>query len=100
MIQHIVYFKLKPSVTPEKLDEMIIETRIRLLKIQGVTNLKVGKNVDEKSPWQFFLSLDLESMERLELYRDDPIHIKYVEQIIKPNTDDRMAQDFDIGARK
>ncbi len=100
MIHHVVFFKLKPSVTPAKLDEMIIETRIRLLKIQGVSNLKVGKNVDEKSPWQFFLSMDLESMERLALYRDDAVHMKYVEEIIKPNTDDRMALDYDISARK
>lgn len=100
MIHHIVFFKLKPIVTPDKIEEMIIETRIRLLKIQGVSNLKVGKNVDEKSPWQFFLSFDIESMERLALYRDDAIHLKYVEEIIKPHTDDRMAIDFDTGARK
>jgi len=98
MIHHVVFFKIKENTSPDKVEEMIIETRIRLLKIQGVSNLRVGKNADQKSPWQFFLSLDLESMERLALYRDDAIHLKYVEDIIKPNTIDRMALDFEISA--
>ena len=36
----------KPEVIPSKLEEIMVETRIRLLKIPEVNNLRVGKRVD------------------------------------------------------
>jgi hypothetical protein len=96
MIHHTVYFKLKPSVTPEALENILIETRINLLKIPEVMNLKTGKNVNPQSEWQFFLSFDCESLAKLEVYRTHPIHIKFVQEVIQPNTISRWAEDFEM----
>jgi len=96
MVHHIVLFKLKPEVTPEKLEEMMRQTRISLLKIDEVLAVKCGKNVDPKSPWGFFIAVDFESMEKLAIYREDAIHIKYVEDVIKPNTTERLALDYEM----
>ncbi len=96
MIHHCVYFKLAPHVTPELLENLLIETRINLLKIPEVMNLKTGKNVNPQSEYQFFLAFDCESLAKLEVYRQHPIHIKYLQETITPNTVARFAQDFEM----
>jgi hypothetical protein len=96
MVHHVVYFKLKAGVTPDQIERMIIETRISLLKIPEVSNLRTGKNTDPQSPWGFFLAFDCESLAKLEIYRQHPQHIKYVQDIINPHTSERFAQDFEM----
>jgi len=100
MVHHIVLFKLKPDVTSEKLEEMMRQTRISLLKIDEVLSVKCGKNVDPQSEWAFFIAVDVESMEKLAIYREDAVHIKYVEEVIKPNTIDRVALDYEMDPGK
>ena len=46
MIHHLVLLTTKPEVIPAKLEDIMVETRIRLLKIAEVNNLRVGKRVD------------------------------------------------------
>ena len=96
MIHHIVLFKLRPEVTPEGLETMMRQTRAQLLKIGEVLSLKCGKNTDPTSEWGFFLAMDFGSADRLELYRENAIHLKYVEEVIKPNTCGRLALDYEM----
>jgi hypothetical protein len=96
MVHHIVLFKLKPEVTPEKIEEMLLQTRMRLLKISEVLSVKCGKRIDPRNEWEFFIALDFESMEKLGIYQIDAIHIKYVEEVIKPNTRERVALDYEM----
>lgn len=100
MIHHIVLFKLKPEVTDEKVEEMMMNTRMQLLKIPDVLSVKCGKRVDPENDWQFFLSVDVDSLDKLAVYRDDPIHIKFVEEVIKPNTTERLALDYEMDPGK
>jgi len=95
MIHHIVLFKLHPEVTPEKLETMMRRTRAQLLKIGEVLSVRCGRNIDPGSEWGFFLAVEVESKEKLALYRENAIHIKYVEEIIKPNTCARLALDYE-----
>ena len=95
MIHHLVFFKLKPEVTPEKLEEMMRQTRSRLLKIGEVLAVQCGRNIDPASDWGFFLSVDVESTEKLALYREDAIHLKFVADVIMPHTTARMALDYE-----
>lgn len=96
MIHHVVFFKLNPEVTPEKLETMMRQTRAQLLKIGEVLSLHCGKNIDPQSEWGFFLAVEVESTEKLALYRESAIHIKFVERVIKPNTCGQMACDFEM----
>ena len=96
MVHHIVLFKLKPEVKPEKLEELMMQTRMSLLKIPEVLSVKCGKRIDENNEWPFFIALDFESMDKLALYRDDPIHMKYVADVIKPFTSERLALDYEM----
>ncbi|MEO8206787.1 MAG: Dabb family protein [Chthoniobacterales bacterium] len=96
MVHHLVLFKLKPGTTDETVENMMRETRMQLLKIPEVLNIKCGKRIDPDNDWQFFLAVDFESMDRLAVYAKDPIHIKYVEEIIKPNVSKRLALDYEM----
>ena len=96
MVHHIVLFKLKPEVTNEKLETMMMSTRMMLLKIPEVLSVKCGKKINPSADWPFFIAVDCESMDKLALYLDDPIHLKFVEDIIKPNTTERLALDYEM----
>ncbi len=94
MIYHVVFFKLKPEVDEPKLDEIIRTTRSMLLKIPEVLSVKSGRNIEPGSEWPFFLAVELETLEKLRIYKEDPMHLKYVETVIKPYTTARFALDF------
>lgn len=96
MVHHIVLFKLKPEVTNEKVEVMMMSTRMMLLKIPEALSVKCGKKIDPAAEWPFFISVDCESMDKLSLYLDDPIHLKYVEEIIKPNITEMLAIDYEM----
>jgi hypothetical protein len=96
MVHHIVLFKLKPEVTPGKVESMMMNTRMQLLKIPEVLNIKCGKKIDPSSEWAFFIAVDFESMDKLAIYRDSPIHVKFVEEVIKPNITERLALDYEM----
>ena len=96
MIHHIVLFKLKPEITNEKVETMMMSTRMMLLKIPEALSVKCGKKVNPAAEWPFFIAIDCESMDKLALFLDDPVHLKFVEEIIKPNTTERLALDYEM----
>jgi len=95
MIHHLVLFKLKPEVDDDRLEWMMRETRMQLLKIPEVLSVRCGKAINDKIEWPFFLTVEVESLDKLELYRTDPIHVAYVEQVIKPFTTERLGLDHE-----
>ena len=96
MVHHIALFKLKPQVTPAKLEEMMVATRIQLLKIPEILSVKCGKNIDQKSEWPFFIALEFESTEKLAVTEDDAIYMKYIADVIKPNTAERLTLNYEM----
>lgn len=96
MIHHLVLFKLKPEVDDEKIEWMMRQTRILLLKIPEVLNVKCGKPLAPDATWPFFLSVDVESTEKLAIYREDPNHVKFLEEVIRPNTTERLSVDYEM----
>ena len=100
MVHHVVLFKLKPEVTPARVEEMMMNTRMQLLKIQEVLSIKCGKRIDPEMQWPFFIAIDFESMDRYEMFKDDPIYVKYVEDVVKPNTSEALTLDFEMDPGK
>ena len=96
MVQHITLFKLKPEVTPEKLEKMMMTTRMSLLKIPEILAVKCGKAIDGKMEWPFFISLELESMEKLQMTEEDAIYMKFVSDVIKANTAERLVLNYEM----
>jgi hypothetical protein len=96
MVHHITLFKLKPEVTPEKLEQMMMTTRMSLLKIPEILAVKCGKAIDPKNQWPFFISLEFESMEKLAMTQDDAIYMKFVADVIKANTAERLTMNYEM----
>ena len=100
MVHHIVLFNLKPEVTPARVEEMMMNTRMQLLKIPEVLSIKCGKRIDPELAWPFFIAIDFESMDKYEMFCDDPIYVKFQEEVIKPNTADSLSLDFEMDPGK
>ncbi len=100
MVHHVALFKLKPEVTPARVEEMMMNTRMQLLKIPEVLSIKCGKRINQEMHWPFFVAIDFESMDKFEIFREDPIYVKYVEEIIKPNVAETVDLDFEMDPGK
>lgn len=96
MVHHIVLFKLKPELNNAKIEQLMMQTRIQLLKIPEVLSVKCGKRIDPQCEWPFFIALDFESRDKLAIYEEDPIHLKYVQEVIKPNTSEILVLDYEM----
>lgn len=95
MVHQITLFKLKPEVTPQKLEQMMMTTRMSLLKIPEILSVKCGRAIG-KNEWPFFISLDFESMEKLAMTEDDAIYMKFVAGVIKANTAERLTLNYEM----
>ena len=96
MVHHVTLYKLKPEVTPAKLEQLMMSTRMTLLKIPEVLSVKCGKNIDPKSEWPFFITLDFESMDKLAMTQDDAIYMKFVADIIRTNTAEKLVLNYEM----
>ena len=100
MVHQITLFKLKPEVTPENLEKMMMTTRMSLLKIPEILSVKCGKNIDAKSDWQFFVALDFESMEKLAMTEDDAIYMKFIADVIRGSTTEKVTLNYETDPGK
>ncbi len=100
MVHHVALYKLKPEVTPARVEEMMMNARMQLLKIQEVLSIKCGKRIKTEMAWPFFIAIDFESMDRQAIFREDPIYIKFVEEVIKPKTSEYLALDYEMDPGK
>jgi len=100
MVHHIDLFQLKPEVTPARIEEMMMNTRMQLLKIPEVLSIKCGKRIDDGMQWPFFVAIDFESMDKFEIFCEGPIYVKYVEDVIKPNVAETVRLDFEMDPGK
>ena len=78
----------------------MMNARMQLLKIPEVLSIKCGKRIDPEVPWPFFIAIDFESMDKYEIFREDPIQVKFTEEVIKPNTSDALVLDFEMDPGK
>jgi stress responsive alpha/beta barrel protein len=100
MVHHIDLYKLKPEVTPARVEDMMMNARMQLLKIPEVLSIKCGKRIAEEMDWPFFIAIDFESMDKYAIFREDSIYVKFMEEVIKANTEDSLALDFEMDPGK
>src|SRR5712675_2511004 len=100
MVHHIVLYKFKAEVTPARVEEIMMNARMQLLKIPEVLSIKCGKRIDSHMPWPFFIALDFESMDKYAIFREDSIFVKFDAEIIKPNISDSLVLDFEMDPGK
>jgi len=96
MIHHVALFHVLPHVDDAKLDQMIIASRVSLVKIPEVASVRCGKNVDGNSSWGFFVSIEVDNLDRLRLVQQDSIYIKFLADVISPNVAEQFVADFEM----
>ena len=96
MVHHVTLYQLPPEVTPAKLEQLMISTRMTLLKIPEILSVKCGKNIDPKSEWRFFIALDFENMEKMAMVKEEAIYMKFVADVIKPHTSEALELDYEM----
>jgi hypothetical protein len=100
MIHHVVYFQLNPDAEDATLEELVRASRSLLLKIPEVLAVRSGRNLDPASQWRFFVSLEVNSLDKLRVTLDDPFHLKFIEKYIKPHTVSSFSLDFELDPSK
>jgi hypothetical protein len=97
MIHHLVLLTTKPEVVPAKLEDIMVETRIRLLKIAEVNNLRVGKRVDTaNNPHTYFFSFDVENMDKLAFVMENAVYVQFEKQILGAFVASSKSLDYEM----
>jgi Stress responsive A/B Barrel Domain len=100
MVHQVALYKLRPDLPADTLDGMIRRTRSLLLKITEVLAVRCGKRIEPDDEWAFFVALDFDSRAKLEMYRDDPIYLKFLLEVIEPHTTGSLIQEFEMDPGK
>ncbi len=90
---HIVMFKVKPDAAEADVARLVTEAREKLTQIPGVKNLTAGWATPPGDPYDVVLTMHLDDATALETYRTHPLHVAYVENVVKPVKAERFAID-------
>ncbi len=95
MIEHLVWFKLKESVTEEQKQQMLDALRALRGQIEGIEHLACGVDFSGRSKgYEIGLAVRFSSRAALEEYGPHPAHKAFGEGF-SPLWDDVMALDFE-----
>ncbi len=101
MVHEIFLLKLKTGITPDQVETIMVETRIRLLKIPEVMNLKCGKKIDlRNNPHDVFVCVDFENLTKARIARDSAIFTQYEKQVLEPNVEKVVFLDYEMDPGK
>ncbi|WP_066630362.1 Dabb family protein [Labilibacter marinus] len=99
MIRHIVLFKLQPFESEvaktEKLNEIKDALDALPAKISEIISLQVGLNANPAEAFDIALTVDVDSLEDLDIYAKHPDHVA-VGGIIRPILESRSCVDYII----
>ncbi len=100
MIHHLVLYRLKPEVTPEGLEEMLMKTRMQLLKIPEAMSVRCGRRIDPGNEWPIFVAVEFDSKERMLMFMEDPVYIKYLENVVRRHTSESLRLDYETEPKR
>ena len=94
MLVHIVQFKLKPEATERQIQRIIDDAKEKLTQIPGVQNLRAGKSIKDEEEFKVCLYMELPDQAGLQAYREHPIHVEYVQEVLGPVREQIKGYDF------
>jgi hypothetical protein len=100
MIAHLSLYTLKPEITLDRLEEVISNTRVTLLRVPEVLTIRTGKRINPEHKWEWFILLEVESLDKLQILQDDPYYIKFREDLLRPTVAEELVQSFEMDPRK
>lgn len=96
MVYHVAFYKLREDISPEKIDEMIRSSRSQLVRVPEVLTVRSGKKITSDCQWPFFVAIDFESMDKKRACEEDPVYIKFLETVIRPNVTEEWISDYEL----
>jgi hypothetical protein len=97
MLHHVLLAKLKSDLPDDAVEQLMVESRIRLLKIPEVMNLRCGKRLDaKKTPYEFFLAMDVENTAKLRVIYESAIYLQFKQQILDTKTSEISEMSFEM----
>jgi Stress responsive A/B Barrel Domain len=102
MIHHLKLIHLKPGLPKERVEEVMVESRIRILKIQDVLSLACGKKIPgkEETLHDLFLALEFENSLKRTAAFDHPLYQQFEAQVLKPNAQKIEVLEFEMDPGK
>lgn len=98
MVQHIIIWDLKDTLSPEekKAEALKIKTGLESLqgKIDGLLEIKVGINLLPSSNGDVILLSSFRDEASLKGYQSHPEHLAVANGIVRPITQNRKCMDF------
>ena len=80
--QHVVLFKFPQELTPEEEKEMFDQVRGWAGTIDGLTGLRIGRDVGGRADgWMYLLLTEFESTETHLAYYSHPDHVAFSEWV-------------------
>ena len=99
MFSHVVIFWTNPA-NPNAADELIAGAQKYLAPIPGVLSFHIGKMVGSHRPvvdqtYQVALNLVFASKQDQDDYQVHPLHLEFVEKVLKPSKQRVVVYDFE-----
>lgn len=96
MVYFLQLHKLRDDPSTHQVEMLMVQTRIRLLKIPEVMNLRCGKKIDPKASHDFFLAFDVENMSKLKMVQEHAHFIQLNTQTLAPASRETLTHIFEL----
>lgn len=100
MIKHIVLFQLKPELTLEQRQEVMLNFKAGIdalpAIIPEIRSIEVNFNSNPAEAWHICLESTFDSLEALDAYANHPDH-KAVGAALRPHMQARSCVDYQFG---
>ena len=73
-IRRTILLNFKAEATEAQLQDMMKDVRKNIAPMKGVHNLFIGKQTNQKAPWQIGISMDFDDEAALKAYRANEEH--------------------------
>lgn len=73
-IRRTILLNFKAEATEAQLQDMMKDVRKNIAPMKGVHNLFIGKQTNQKAPWQIGISMDFDDEAALKAYRTNEEH--------------------------
>lgn len=100
MINHLLFFKLKPEVDDLGLEEMIRTSRSLLLKIPEVMSIRSGRSIDQTSEWPFYISIEFETLRKKRIFQDSAVYLQFQKVVVERLTSGSYHMDYQTDPSK
>ncbi len=96
MIHQIVLCRLPADAGPGRVEDLMRQTRTRLLKIPEFRTVTCGKPVEPENPWGFFFAVDFENLDKMRLGQRSPTYVRFEREVLTPLVAERQTLTYEL----